>query len=124
MRCFSKLVLPAVATAFLIGCGGGSSGSSESAAGGFSSGTGVATLSWSPPTQNADSSPLTDLAGYRVYYGTSPTALNQSATVEDPTATNHVVSGLGSGTYYFAVAAYNHNGAESDRSVQASQTID
>ncbi len=32
---------------------------------------GTATLSWTPPTQNTDGSPLTDLAGYRVYWGTS-----------------------------------------------------
>ena len=28
------------------------------------------TLSWDPPTTNADGTPLTDLAGYKVYYGT------------------------------------------------------
>ena len=32
---------------------------------------GSATLSWTPPTQNMDGTPLTNLAGYRVYWGTS-----------------------------------------------------
>src|SRR4030042_1896878 len=29
------------------------------------------TLSWDAPTTNADGTPLTDLAGYKVYYGTA-----------------------------------------------------
>lgn len=32
---------------------------------------GSATLSWTPPTKNTDGSRLTDLAGYKIYYGTS-----------------------------------------------------
>lgn len=37
-----------------------------------------ATLSWTPPTTNEDASPLTDLAGFRVYYDlVSRGALNQ-----------------------------------------------
>jgi hypothetical protein len=32
--------------------------------------SGQATLSWDPPTTNVDGTPLTDLAGYKVYYGT------------------------------------------------------
>ena len=37
---------------------------------------GSATLSWMPPTENADGSALTDLAGYRIYYGRNPNTLN------------------------------------------------
>jgi len=33
--------------------------------------TGRATLSWQAPTDNVDGTPLTDLAGFRVYYGNS-----------------------------------------------------
>ena len=33
--------------------------------------TGSATLSWLPPTTNIDGSPLTNLAGYKIYWGTS-----------------------------------------------------
>jgi hypothetical protein len=34
---------------------------------------GILDASWTAPTMNADGSPLTDLAAYRVYYGTSGT---------------------------------------------------
>src|SRR5499427_4741428 len=43
--------------------------------------TGSATVSLSPPTQNTDGSPLTDLAGVTIYYGTSPTNLSQTVQV-------------------------------------------
>ena len=39
-------------------------------------GSGSATLDWTPVTQNTDGTVLTDLAGYKVYYGTSRTTLN------------------------------------------------
>ena len=32
---------------------------------------GTATLTWDPPTTNTDSTQLTDLAGYKLYYGTA-----------------------------------------------------
>lgn len=35
-------------------------------------GNGTALFSWMPPTQNTDGSSLTDLAGYKIWYGTSP----------------------------------------------------
>ena len=34
--------------------------------------SGPAALSWTRPTQNTDGKALNDLAGYRVYFGTSP----------------------------------------------------
>ena len=36
--------------------------------------TGSAALSWAVPTENTDGTPLTNLAGYQIYYGTSATA--------------------------------------------------
>jgi hypothetical protein len=74
---------------------------------------GVATLSWTPPTQNIDGSPLTDLAGYRIVYGTSATALNQSIQIANPTAQTYTIKGLSPLAYYFAVKSYNSAGAES-----------
>jgi len=32
---------------------------------------GTALLSWTAPTENSDGSPLTDLAGYKIHYGSS-----------------------------------------------------
>jgi hypothetical protein len=34
-------------------------------------GVGQATLSWTAPDENTDGTPLINLAGYRIYYGTS-----------------------------------------------------
>jgi hypothetical protein len=85
--------------------------------------TGSATLSWQAPTQNTDSSALTDLAGYHIVYGTSETMLNQIITVPTAGTTRYVIDGLSRGTWYFAVRAYTSGGAESANSAIASKTI-
>ena len=87
------------------------------------SATGTADVSWTPPTTNTDGSTLTDLAGYNIYYGTSSTALTQKVQVSNVGVTNYVISGLASGTWYFAVTAYTTAGAESSLSDVASKTI-
>jgi hypothetical protein len=85
--------------------------------------SGTANLSWTAPTQNTDGSALTDLAGYRVYHGTSPDALNEMYQVGSPTTTTYSFSQLASGTHYFAVAAYNVTGVESALSAVGSKAI-
>jgi hypothetical protein len=85
--------------------------------------TGTASLSWTAPSQNTDGSALTDLAGFRVYHGTSPTALNVLATVPGSTSTGYVATQLATGTHYFAVAAYTNSGVESALSGVGSKTI-
>jgi hypothetical protein len=86
-------------------------------------GVGNATVSWTPPTQNTDGTPLTNLAGYRVVYGTNAANLTQVVQVPNAGTTVQVVENLTSGTYYFAVKAYSSTGAESDLSNIASKTI-
>lgn len=84
---------------------------------------GTAPLSWTPPTQNIDGSSLTNLAGYRIHYGTSPTAMTQTIQVANPGLRSYTVSNLASGTYYFAVRAYTSAGSESVLSNVESKTI-
>jgi hypothetical protein len=84
---------------------------------------GSATLRWTPPTQNTDGSTLTNLKGFRIAYGTSPTALTQSIEVANAAITSYVVSDLAPGTWYFAVRSYNTAGAESINSNVASKTL-
>ena len=84
---------------------------------------GVATLSWVAPTENADGSVLSDLAGYRVYYGTSSAALNMVVELSNPSLTTYMVTGLTAGTYYFALKAYTSANVESDLSNIASKLI-
>jgi len=85
--------------------------------------TGSATLNWTPPTQNSDGSALVDLAGYKIVYGTSSSSLSQQIDLATAGLTSYVVQNLASGTYYFALKAYNTTGIESDLSNIASKTI-
>jgi hypothetical protein len=77
---------------------------------------GGATLSWSAPSQNTDGSALTNLAGYRIYYGTSATALTQMVQVNGVGVSSYVIENLAPSTYFFAVRAYTSAGAESSNS--------
>jgi hypothetical protein len=85
--------------------------------------TGSATLSWTPPTLNTDGSSLTNLAGYRILYGTSPTALTRTLQVANPGISRYVVENLTAGTWYFSVRAYSTSGAESTSSNTASTSV-
>jgi hypothetical protein len=85
--------------------------------------TGSATLRWSPPTLNEDGSPLTNLRGYRVYYGTSSANLTSVLEIPNAGVTSAVVENLSSATWYFALKAYNTSNVESGFSNIASKTI-
>lgn len=63
---------------------------------------GTARLNWTVPTQNTDGSALTDLVGFRIVYGQSPTTLNGSVQV-GPGVNSYTVTGLAPGVWYFAV---------------------
>jgi hypothetical protein len=84
---------------------------------------GRATLSWDAPTQRTDGSPLTNLAGFKIYYGTNSGNLNNVIQIADPGARSRVVDNLTVGTWYFAASAYDQSGMESARSNVASKTI-
>ena len=85
--------------------------------------TGAATLTWNPPTQNTDGSPLTNLAGYRVYWGTSQGNLSNSVTISNPGLSSYVVDQLTPATWYFALTAVNSGGTESAFSNLASKQV-
>jgi hypothetical protein len=84
--------------------------------------TGSATLSWVAPTQNTDGSALTNLSGYRIYYGTSAGSLTQSVDLPSAGIQTYMLGNLSPGTWYFAVKAVA-GGVESDLSNVASKTI-
>jgi hypothetical protein len=87
--------------------------------------SGTATVSWVAPTQNSNGTALTNLAGYIVYYGTNAATLSQEQSVQvaNPAAVNYTVTGLGSGTWYFAVVSYTASGEQSALSAVSSKTI-
>jgi len=77
-----------------------------------SSPAGAATLSWTPPTQTTLGTPLTNLAGYRIRYGTTP-SLGKTVTLANPGLTRYVVGDLAPATWYFELTAYDKAGMES-----------
>lgn len=92
------------------------------------------TLTWDAPTTNTDGSRLTDLKGYKLYYGSAPGKYDPDLTVQLPldhkdlhceksdgkkhkhkarTECTYSVRGLSLQAYYFAVRSYNKKGTES-----------
>ena len=84
---------------------------------------GSASLSWTAPTENTNGAPLTNLAGYTIYYGPSASEMTQTIQVANPGATSYVVGNLSAGTYYFAISAYTTMGTQSAQSAVGSTTI-
>lgn len=100
-----------------------SSSSAGSSASGSSSPPGTATLSWQAPTENTDGTPLTNLAGYYIDYGSQSQTYTTTIQITNPSLTSYVVENLAPGTYYFVVTAYNSTGQDSGDSNQASVTV-
>jgi len=84
---------------------------------------GKVTLSWVAPTQNADGSPLLDLAGYKIHYGKNSGIYDHEISIDNPGMTTYVVDNLVPDTYYFAATSFNSSGVESDYSGEAVRTI-
>jgi hypothetical protein len=74
------------------------------------------TLTWAPPLENVDGSTLSDLAGYKIYSGSSAHKLDVRATVHNPGLAALVLDDLKSDEVYFAITAFNRKGVESARS--------
>jgi hypothetical protein len=84
---------------------------------------GSVTLSWNPPTTNADGSPINDLAGYRIYYGRSANDLDATVNITNPGIARYVIDNLSIATWYFSMTSYNATGVESARSQVVSRTL-
>lgn len=85
--------------------------------------TGTATLRWEVPTVNTNGSMLTNLGGYRIYYGRDASALSEMIDINHPGITSYIIERLTAGTYYFALSAYNAAGVESAMKMVGSKTI-
>jgi hypothetical protein len=88
-------------------------------------------LTWTPPTQNTDGTPLTDLTSYRIYRALAATpaacataTLTVLATVPAPATGYLDANQTQNGTYCYQVTALDAASNESARSNMASKAID
>jgi hypothetical protein len=86
--------------------------------------SGSVTLSWQPPTENADGTPLMDLSGYKVYVGTNSGSYEyREIRLDNPGLTTYMVENLAPGTYFIAATAYNAYGVESSFSEEVVRIV-
>lgn len=76
--------------------------------------TGTVTLRWQPPVDNEDGSRLTDLAGYRVYWGPSERPFANRIDIDSPEVTSYVLEDLSDGEWRLAMTAVTERGLESN----------
>lgn len=81
-----------------------------------------ATITWTPPTTRADGSPV-DLRGFYVYRGAAADALFERTFVPGGATATYSFAALPTGTSYFAVAAVDTAGNESEVSAIVSKAI-
>jgi hypothetical protein len=84
---------------------------------------GSITLSWTAPTYNTDGSVLTDLDGYRIYWGTAPGQYRNSVTIDNESITVYVLENIPVGTYEFVATSFNSAGVESNYSNPVTKVV-
>lgn len=109
--------VPSTGTAAATGSATTSSGITGSGA------TGSVTLTWYPPTQNIDGTPLGNLRGYRVYWGTTEGHYPNTATIDNAGLASYVVEQLAPARWFFVVTAISTGGTESGFSNVFSHTV-
>jgi hypothetical protein len=113
MKNIITLALVIFSSILLTACGGGGGDASVDTQN--TTTTSGKVLEWTAPTTRTDNTPLnlSEIQGYRVYYGTSPNNLTILVDLNDDTITDFTVNDIPSGNYYFAVTAYDMDGVES-----------
>lgn len=127
IRATLAMTILALALAACGGGGGGGDGTSLSSGDRSltSPATGAVTLSWIMPTTRVDGAALSpsEIAGYKLYYGTASNALTSTIRINDPTQTEYTIQSLPSGTYYFKISAIDADGLEGPQSVAISRSV-
>ena len=81
-------------------------------------------LHWSIPTENADGSELTDLAGFKIYQGfTAGGPYDLLEDVTNPTWSTYRIDIDQGRTYHFVMTAYDEDGNESEYSNEVAKLI-
>lgn len=86
--------------------------------------TGSISLEWAAPVAREDGTPLqlSDIGGFRIYYGETRGNYTSYIDVPDGTAQSVTLRDLPVGTYYLAMTTYDINGLESDLSSSVMKT--
>ncbi len=122
MKLIAAVLLLAVA---LAGCNSqdSSSGTGSNTSQAAPVGNGTATLSWEAPTTTTSGQALSNLSGYRIYYGVDQNNLSEVVSLDSVGIQTYVIDNLGTGTWYFAIKAVTAAGVESALSNVVSKTI-
>ena len=80
-----------------------------------SSGENFIQLSWTAPLEREDNQPLSlsEIAGYKVYYGTEENTYPHSIDISNGSADGHTIENLSSGIYYLTLTTNDTAGRES-----------
>jgi hypothetical protein len=82
-------------------------------------------LSWTAPVEREDGTPISmsEIAGYRVYYGTSEGNYPNKLDIADSYNMQATLSNLASGTYYIVLTSYDMDGRESSFSEVVTKSV-
>ncbi|RKZ55703.1 MAG: hypothetical protein DRQ44_17515 [Gammaproteobacteria bacterium] len=82
-------------------------------------------LSWVAPVEREDNAiiSLSEIAGYKIYYGSTQGQYPESIAVNDGSAVDYTFQNFAAGTYYFVVTTIDTAGRESDYSTVVAFTI-
>lgn len=73
-------------------------------------------VTWTSPTENTDSSPLTNLWGYKIYYTLEGDTATRSVKLQNPSLTAYKLDTLAPGNYTVSMTSLNATNGESARS--------
>ena len=87
--------------------------------------TGEIELSWSAPATRTDGEPLvlSDIKGYRIYYGAEEGEYIRGADIKDGSAESVTITDVPVGEYYVVMTTLDSNGVESDYSGAVMKTV-
>lgn len=84
------------------------------------------TLSWVAPAQRSDNiTPLllSEIAGYRIYYGSAPGIYPNQVNINDGSVVQKTMNNMSPGTYYFVLTTIDMDGRESAFSSMVTKSI-
>ncbi len=115
-----SLSLSLLAVLFLVNCGGGGGGVGGGGEVVSAPALAAVNLSWDTPSSADTGAPMPGLAGYHVYYGTSPGQYSNVMNVGNVTT---YTLNLAPGTYFFTITAYDSTGEETEFADEVTKSV-